>query len=49
METWLADGQPDAIQRARQRWQELLANHEDPYLEATTKRQLQTYVAARSC
>mgnify|MGYP000601388897 CR=1 FL=1 len=44
LEAWLASGRPDAVQRARQRWQQLLAEHEDPPLEATTARQLQAFV-----
>lgn len=44
MEVWLMSGQPDITERARQRWQVLLAEHEDPPLDPTTARQLQAYV-----
>ena len=46
---WLANGQPDLTQRANQRWQDLLAEHKDPPRDATTKRQLQAYMAERGC
>jgi trimethylamine--corrinoid protein Co-methyltransferase len=36
--------QPDAAQRARQRWQELLELHEDPPLDKTFQRQLEAYI-----
>ncbi len=35
----VANGQPDGP-RAKQRWQDLLAEHEDPPMDAMTKRQL---------
>ena len=44
LEAWMAGGQQDAIVRAQQRWQRLLAEHEDPPLDATTARQLQSFV-----
>jgi trimethylamine--corrinoid protein Co-methyltransferase len=43
-ETWLANGRLDAAQRARKRWQVLLAEHQDPPLDATTARLLEEYV-----
>lgn len=49
LEMWLANGQPDLTQRANRRWQDLLAEHEDPPMDATTKRQLKAYVAERGC
>jgi trimethylamine--corrinoid protein Co-methyltransferase len=49
LEMWLANGQPDLAQRAKKRWQDLLARHEDPPMDATTKRQLQTYMAEHGC
>ncbi len=49
LEMWLANGQPDLAQRAKQRWQDLLAGHEDPPIDTTTKRQLQAYIADRGC
>jgi trimethylamine--corrinoid protein Co-methyltransferase len=44
LETWMAGGRQDAVARARQRWQQLLAEHQDPPLDATTARQLQAFV-----
>lgn len=49
LEMWLANGQPDLTQRANQHWQDLLAEHEDPPMDAMTKRQLQAYMAERGC
>lgn len=49
LEAWLANGQPNAIQRAQERRQALLAEHEDPPMDATTKRQLEAYMAERGC
>jgi trimethylamine--corrinoid protein Co-methyltransferase len=42
--TWLTNGRVDATQRARQRWQKLLAEHQDPPLAEATARQLGRYV-----
>jgi trimethylamine--corrinoid protein Co-methyltransferase len=42
--SWEVDGRPDAVARARKRWQELLAEHQDPPLDGTTARQLQAFV-----
>jgi trimethylamine--corrinoid protein Co-methyltransferase len=47
LEAWVTGGRPDIRQRARQRWQGLLAEHRDPPLDGTTARQLQTYVEER--
>ncbi len=44
LEAWMTGGRQDAVQRARQRWQQLLVEHEDPPLETTTARQLQAFV-----
>ena len=44
LEAWMANGRPDSTQRARQRWQGLLAAHQDPPLDATTARQLRAYI-----
>jgi len=44
LEAWMTGGRQDAVQRARQRGQRLLAEHEDPPLETTTARQLQAFV-----
>lgn len=49
LEMWLANGQPDLARRAKQRWQVLLARHEDPPMDTTTKRQLQAYMAEHGC
>ncbi len=45
LEAWMTGGRQDTVARARQRWQKLLAEHEDPPLDATTARQLQAFVA----
>jgi trimethylamine--corrinoid protein Co-methyltransferase len=45
LEAWMAGGRQDAVARARQRWQKLLAEHQDPPLDETTARQLQKFVA----
>jgi len=47
LEAWMQDGQPTAVDRASQRWQTLLAEHEDPPLDELTARQLQAYVEER--
>ena len=44
LEAWMAGGRQDAVARARQRWQKLLAEHQDPALDETTARQLQAFV-----
>jgi trimethylamine--corrinoid protein Co-methyltransferase len=44
LETWMAAGRPDVAGRARQRWQQLLAEHQDPPLDATTAGQLRAYL-----
>jgi trimethylamine--corrinoid protein Co-methyltransferase len=44
LEAWMTGGRPDAVQHARQRWQSLLAEHEDPPLDETTMRQLHKFV-----
>jgi len=44
IESWMAAGRPDAAHRARQRWQKLVAEHQDPPLDPTITRQLQVYV-----
>jgi trimethylamine:corrinoid methyltransferase-like protein len=37
-------GQMTALDRARRRWQKLVAAHTDPPLDATTARQLRAFV-----
>jgi trimethylamine--corrinoid protein Co-methyltransferase len=46
-EPWVEAGRPDAVAHARQRWGKLLSQHEDPPLDETIKRQLQTYIDER--
>lgn len=41
---WQTAGCPDVVGQARQRWQRLLAEHQDPPLDETTTRQLQSFV-----
>ena len=48
LEAWMAGGRQDAVARARRRWQELLAEHQDPPLDETTARQLQAFVEEHS-
>jgi trimethylamine--corrinoid protein Co-methyltransferase len=44
LEAWMQGGRQDAVARARQRWQRLLAAHEDPPLDEVTARQLSDFV-----
>ena len=44
IENWMANGRPDALDRARQHWQRLLARHKDPPLDGAISRQLQAFV-----
>jgi trimethylamine--corrinoid protein Co-methyltransferase len=44
LEQWMQGGKKTAVDRARQRWQKLIAEHEDPALEATIARQLRKFV-----
>ena len=44
LEAWVANGCLDSTHQARQRWQQLLAAHQDPPLDATTAHQLRSYV-----
>jgi trimethylamine--corrinoid protein Co-methyltransferase len=44
LEEWMAGGRERAVDRAHQRCQKLVAEHEDPPLDRTTVRQLETYV-----
>ena len=48
LEAWIQAGMPTAVDRARQRWQKLVAEHQDPALDETTARQLKEYVEART-
>jgi trimethylamine--corrinoid protein Co-methyltransferase len=47
LEAWMQAGKPTAVDRARQRWQELVAEHEDPPLDETTRSQLKAYLEAK--
>jgi trimethylamine--corrinoid protein Co-methyltransferase len=44
LEAWMQGGQQTAVEHARQRWQKLVAAHEDPPLDKATARQLQAFV-----
>lgn len=44
LESWLLDDRPHVSQRAKQRWQQLLDEHQDPPLDSTVRRQLEKYV-----
>ena len=44
LDQWLRAGQPDVVHRARERWQQLVAAHEDPPLDDVTARQLEAFV-----
>jgi trimethylamine--corrinoid protein Co-methyltransferase len=44
LDEWVQAGRPDVVVRAHNRWQELVAAHEDPPLDAVTARQLKAFV-----
>jgi trimethylamine--corrinoid protein Co-methyltransferase len=44
LDEWMRAGQPDIVGRATERWQRLVAAHQDPPLDAVTARQLEAYV-----
>jgi trimethylamine--corrinoid protein Co-methyltransferase len=46
LEAWTQAGQPTAVDRARRRWEKLVAQHVDPPLDGTTARQLEEFVEA---
>lgn len=48
IEGWIAAGRPDGVSRAEKRWKNLLAEHEDPPLDGTTARQLQSFIEQHS-
>jgi trimethylamine--corrinoid protein Co-methyltransferase len=48
LEAWIQAGRPDAVARARERWQRLVAEHQDPPLDALTARQLRAFVEERT-
>ncbi len=47
LEAWMQAGKPTAVDRARARWQKLVAEHEDPPLDGTIARQLEEFVEAQ--
>ena len=49
LEAWMQGGRQTALDRARPRWQKLVAQHEDPPLDATTARQLRLFVEEHTC
>lgn len=44
LDDWIRSGRPDVILKARERWQQLVADHQDPPLDAATASQLKAYV-----
>jgi len=48
IESWWGGEQLDTTARARQRWQDLLAKHEDPAIDAAIEKELKDYVVERS-
>jgi trimethylamine--corrinoid protein Co-methyltransferase len=44
LKAWMQGGRQDSVTRARQRWQKLVAEHQDPPLDGTTARQLEVFV-----
>ncbi len=48
IEEWMDTGRKRAVDHAHERWQKLVAEHEDPPLDATTVRQLRSFVEERS-
>jgi trimethylamine--corrinoid protein Co-methyltransferase len=47
LDAWMQSGKLTAVDRARHRWQRLVAEHVDPPLDEITARQLQAYVDER--
>jgi trimethylamine--corrinoid protein Co-methyltransferase len=47
LDAWMKAGRPDAVTRARARWQKLLADYREPELDASIRRDLEDYVAQR--
>ena len=43
---WVADGGVDAVARAKARWQKLLAEHQDPEMDAAARARLDGYLDA---
>ncbi|MFW6082559.1 MAG: trimethylamine methyltransferase family protein [Chloroflexota bacterium] len=47
LEEWMKTGQKRAVDRAHNRWEKLVAEHEDPVLDEGTIRQLESFVEER--
>jgi len=47
LEAWMDSGRKRAVDRAHERWEQLVAEHQDPPLDKTTVRQLDAYVEER--
>lgn len=47
LEAWMQAGKPATVESARQRWQRLVAEHEDPPVDGIVARQLLEYVEAK--
>jgi len=47
LEQWMETGRKRAVDLAHQRWQKLVSEHEDPPLDETTIRQLESFVEER--
>jgi trimethylamine--corrinoid protein Co-methyltransferase len=48
LDDWLQEGKPDIVARARRRWMQLVAAHQDPPLDNVTARQLKAYLEEES-
>ena len=48
LDQWLRAGQPDVVHQARERWQQLVAAHQDPLLDDMVARQLAAFVKEES-
>lgn len=44
LDEWIQEGRPDTLTRATERWQRLVAAHDDPPLDAVTTRQLKAFM-----
>jgi trimethylamine--corrinoid protein Co-methyltransferase len=48
LDEWLQAGKLDTVARARERWQQLIAAHQDPPLDGITARQLKAFLEEES-
>lgn len=48
LEAWMQGGQKTAVDRARRRWQDLVAQHQDPALDEITAKQLNEFKEAKT-